>query len=128
MVLLLWPVGSTEPHGPHSPLATDPIISVGDVPRRRASLADDPEVQVLILPDAHYGVTRFTAGLPGQSTSRRRRCSGLIVDDISSRSPRQGFPHVLLVNNHFEPAHVKTLHRSHGRLEERPATSSASSI
>ena len=23
--VLLWPVGSTEPHGPHSPLATDPI-------------------------------------------------------------------------------------------------------
>ena len=27
--VLLWPVGSTEPHGPHSPLATDPIISIG---------------------------------------------------------------------------------------------------
>ena len=24
--VLLFPVGSTEPHGPHSPLATDPIV------------------------------------------------------------------------------------------------------
>ena len=27
--VLLFPVGSTEPHGPHSPLSTDPVISMG---------------------------------------------------------------------------------------------------
>ena len=63
--VLLWPVGSTEPHGPHSPLATDPIISIGIAERVARRLADDPELKVLILPTLSYAVTRYTAGFAG---------------------------------------------------------------
>ena len=55
--VLLWPVGSTEPHGPHSPLSTDPIISIGIAERVARRLADDPELAVLILPTLAYAVT-----------------------------------------------------------------------
>ena len=63
--MLLWPVGSTEPHGPHSPLSTDPIISIGICVRAARRLADDPELRVLILPTLSYGVTRYSAGFAG---------------------------------------------------------------
>lgn len=48
--VLLWPVGSTEPHGPHSPLATDLLISLGMCERAVQELADAPGLRALILP------------------------------------------------------------------------------
>jgi creatinine amidohydrolase len=116
--VLLWPVGSTEPHGPHSPLATDPIISVGTCERVARRLADDPELQVLILPTLSYAVTRYTAGFAGAIHVGEETLQAIIVDVVSSLAG-QGFPHVLLVNNHFEPEHVQTLHRSVDALEDR---------
>jgi creatinine amidohydrolase len=116
--VLLWPVGSTEPHGPHSPLATDPIISVGTCESVARRLAEDPEIQVLILPTLSYAVTRYTAGFAGAIHVSEETLQAMIVDVVSSLAG-QGFPHVLLVNNHFEPEHVQTLHRSVDALEER---------
>ena len=114
--VLLWPVGSTEPHGPHSPLATDPIISVGISERVARRLADDPELAVLILPTLSYAVTRYTAGFAGAIHVSEDSLRGMIVDACRSLAG-QGFPHVVLVNNHFEPEHVQTLHRALDELE-----------
>jgi len=116
--VLLWPVGSTEPHGPHSPLATDPIISIGICERVARDLADDPELVVLILPTLAYAVTRYTAAFPGAIHVSEETLQAMIVDVCTSLAG-QGFPHVVLVNNHFEPEHVQTLHRSIDALDER---------
>jgi creatinine amidohydrolase len=114
--VLLWPVGSTEPHGPHSPLSTDPIISIGIAERVARRLADDPEVAVLILPTLAYAVTRYTAGFAGAIHVGEDSLRSMIVDVCRSLAA-QGFPHVVLVNNHFEPEHVQTLHRALDELE-----------
>jgi creatinine amidohydrolase len=116
--VLLWPVGSTEPHGPHSPLATDPIISIGICERVARRLADDAELEVLILPTLSYAVTRYTVGFPGAVHVGEDTLRAMIVDVCSSLAA-QGFPHVVLVNNHFEPEHVQTLHRALDELDER---------
>jgi creatinine amidohydrolase len=116
--VLLWPVGSTEPHGPHSPLSTDPIISIGISERVAQRLADDPELAVLILPTLSYAVTRYSAGFAGAIHVSEDSLRGLIVDACVSLAG-QGFPHVVLVNNHFEPEHVQTLHRALDELDER---------
>src|SRR3989304_169741 len=64
--VLLFPAGgSPAPHGPPSPLATDPIISIGICERVARRLTDDPELRALILPTLSYAVTRYTAGFPG---------------------------------------------------------------
>ena len=115
--VLLWPVGSTEPHGPHSPLSTDPIISIGISERVARSLADDPELAVLILPTLSYGVTRYTAGFAGAIHVGEDTLRSMVVDVCRSLAA-QGFPHVVLVNNHFEPEHVQTLHRALDELDE----------
>ncbi len=114
--MLLWPVGSTEPHGPHSPLSTDPIISIGIAERVARRLADDPELAVLILPTLAYAVTRYTAGFAGAIHVGEDSLRSMIVDVCRSLAA-QGFPHVVLVNNHFEPEHVQTLHRALDELE-----------
>jgi creatinine amidohydrolase len=115
--VLLFPVGSTEPHGPHSPLATDPIISIGICERVAAALADDDELAALIVPTLSYAVTRYTAGFPGAVHVREETLESMIVDVCTSLA-QQGFPHVVIVNNHFEPEHVQTLHRSIDALAE----------
>jgi creatinine amidohydrolase len=115
--VLLWPVGSTEPHGPHSPLATDPIISIGIAERVALELADDPEIVVLILPTLSYAVTRYTAGFAGAIHVREETLQAMIVDVCTSLAAN-GFPHAVLVNNHFEPEHVQTLHRSIDALQD----------
>jgi creatinine amidohydrolase len=114
--VLLWPVGSTEPHGPHSPLSTDPIISIGIAERVARRLADDPELAVLILPTLAYAVTRYTAGFAGAIHVGEETLRSMVVDVCRSLAA-QGFPHVVLVNNHFEPEHVQTLHRALDELE-----------
>jgi creatinine amidohydrolase len=115
--VLLWPVGSTEPHGPHSPLATDPIISIGIAERVARRLADDPDLEVLILPTLSYAVTRYTACFAGAIHVTEETLKAIVVDVCTSLAG-QGFPHVVLVNNHFEPEHVQTLHRAIDELEE----------
>jgi creatinine amidohydrolase len=116
--VLLFPVGSTEPHGPHSPLATDPIISIGICERVARRLGEDPELRALILPTLAYAVTRYTVGFAGAIHVEEETLERMLVDVCTSLA-RQGFPHVVIVNNHFEPEHVQTIHRSLDRLEEQ---------
>jgi creatinine amidohydrolase len=116
--VLLFPVGSTEPHGPHSPLATDPLISVGMCVRAAERLADDPGIRALILPPLQYGVTRYTRAFTGAIHVGEDTLHDLMVDVLVSLVG-QGFRHNVLVNNHFEPEHVQTLHRAMDTVEER---------
>lgn len=108
--VLLLPVGAIEPHGPHAPLGTDPLISQGMCVRAAARLADDPDVHVLVLPALPYGVTRFAAGFAGGVHVGEETLHSLVVDVCASLI-EQGLPRVVIVNNHFEPAHVETLRR-----------------
>jgi creatinine amidohydrolase len=103
--VLLLPLGATEPHGPHAPLSTDTLISVG-VCRRAAERLDD--VRVLVLPPIAYGVTRYAAGFPG-AVSISEETLRALVTEICRSLAAQGFGRVVLVNNHFEPEQVRTL-------------------
>ena len=101
----LWPVGALEPHGPHAPLATDTLISVGMCERAAARLADPPAV---VLPPLPFGVTRYGAAFAGaigisESTLRA------IVRDVAAAAAAQGVRRLVIVNNHFEPEQVATL-------------------
>jgi creatinine amidohydrolase len=116
--VLLWPIGSTEPHGPHSPLATDPIISMGMCVRAARRLAGDPTLRAVILPPLPYGVTRYTAAFPGAVHVSEDTLHAMLVDVLVSLVG-QGLRHTVLVNNHFEPEHVQTVHRSIDTVLER---------
>ena len=107
--VLLFPVGSTEPHGPHSPLSTDVLLSQGTCLRAARQLADDPELAALVLPSLDYAVTRYAGTFPGAIHVGEQAFQALVLD-ICGSLIEQGFRHIAFVNNHFEPRHVQALH------------------
>ncbi|HEY3611529.1 MAG TPA: creatininase family protein [Pseudonocardiaceae bacterium] len=118
--VLLLPVGAVEPHGPHAPLGTDSLISAGMCRRAAELLADDPDVRVLILPPLPYGVTHIAAAFPGAVGVSPSTLSALVVD-LCTGLADAGLPHVVVVNNHFEPAHVSTLRDAVARVRDAVA-------
>jgi creatinine amidohydrolase len=94
----LLPLGATEPHGPHAPLATDTIISVGIC--RRAADRLLGELDVFVLPPVPYGVTRYGADFPGAVSISEATLRSMVIEICS------GFERVVLVNSHLEPEQV----------------------
>ena len=109
--VLLFPLGATEPHGPHAPLKTDTLISLGICTRAAEQLEEDPEVRALVLPPLAYGVTRYGAAFPGAVSIGEATLRALVVEICGSLSA-QGFGRIVLVNNHLEPEHVRTLRKA----------------
>jgi creatinine amidohydrolase len=97
----LLPIGATEPHGPHAPLSTDTLISVGICERAAERL--DGEVPVLVLPAMPYGVTRYGAAFPGVVSISEETLRSLVAEIAESVG------RLVLVNSHFEPEQVETL-------------------
>ncbi|UVS78353.1 creatininase family protein [Actinokineospora sp. UTMC 2448] len=110
--VLLLPLGAIEPHGPHAPLNTDLLISTGVCERVAA------RVPVRVLPPIPYGVTRMSAAFPGAVGVEEDVLHDLIVQVCASLAA-QGFPHVVIVNNHFEPGQVAAVRRAVRTLAER---------
>jgi creatinine amidohydrolase len=104
--VVLLPLGATEPHGPHAPLSTDTLISMGVCERAAARL--EGELPVLVLPPLAYGVTRYAAAFPG-AVSIGEETLRALVTDVRSSLAAHGFSRLVLVNNHLEPEHVRTL-------------------
>jgi creatinine amidohydrolase len=101
----LWPVGTLEPHGPHAPLSTDTLISVGMCERAAARLADPPAV---VLPPLPFGVTRYGAAFAGAVGISETTLRAVVLD-VAATLREQGFRRLVIVNNHFEPEQVATL-------------------
>jgi creatinine amidohydrolase len=109
--VLLLPVGAVEPHGPHAPLGTDSIISTAICERAAAALSEDRAVRALVLPEIAFGVTRYSAAFTGAITISESTLHAMVVEVCASLQA-QGFRHQVIVNSHFEPAHVATLRRA----------------
>lgn len=107
-LVVLVPVGSVEPHGPHMALATDTVISAAACARACALLEADGDVLARIAPPVPYGVTECAArfagavSVPGAVLSPFLRA---VVDGYLGG----GADHVCLVNNHLEPAQDKAV-------------------
>jgi creatinine amidohydrolase len=112
--VLLLPVGAVEPHGPHAPLDTDSIISTSLCDRVASAFATDLAIRVLVMPAIRYGVTRYAAAFAGAVSISDATLEGLVTD-VCTSVRAQGFPHVIIVNSHFEPEHVHALRRAADR-------------
>jgi creatinine amidohydrolase len=99
----LWPVGAVEPHGPHAPLGTDTLISVGICARAARRLGD-----AVVLPPLPFGVTRYGAAFPGAVGISEATLRAVVLD-VAAALEAQGFRRLAIVNNHFEPEQVATL-------------------
>ncbi len=101
-VVVLLPVGSVEPHGPHLPLATDTVISQAAC-ARAAELMAKEGIRCVIAPPVPYGVTNCAHGFAGAITVGADSLT-TFLGSIVSGFLEGGFVHVCLVNNHLEPA------------------------
>jgi creatinine amidohydrolase len=99
----LWPVGAIEPHGPHAPLGTDTLISVGMCERAAARLDN-----AVVLPALPFGVTRYGAAFAGAIGISEATLHAVVLD-VAASIEQQGFRRLVIVNNHFEPEQVATL-------------------
>ena len=105
--VLILPVGSTEPHGPHLPLATDVIISEG-MALRAARMLRERALASLVLPPIFYSVTDFAAGFAGAVSIGFDTARAVLVDVVTSLAG-QGFCRFCVANSHLEPAHVDSI-------------------
>ena len=111
--VLIWPVGSTEPHGPHLPLATDSILSTENAKRAVKALRAEG-IEAVEAPLLPYGVTDFAEGFAGAISIPEETLVTFLVAAVSAHLD-QGFKHVCLVNHHLESGQLAALEkcRSH---------------
>ena len=112
--VVLLPVGSTEPHGPHLPLATDAILSERACERAAETLRT-MGFSAVVAPALSYGVTRYAAGFAG-AISLSPETTERLVEELCVAYLSAGFARVCVVNNHLEPAHIEALTRAVARV------------
>ncbi len=105
----LLPVGATEAHGPHLPLATDTVIAQALAARGAAKLKESG-VACLILPPVVFTVAEFGADFAGTLSITPETSVALLRDVCVSAGKR--FRAVALVNIHLEPKHVECVKKA----------------
>lgn len=114
---VLFPLGSTEPHGPHLPLATDAILAAENATRAATALRA-AGVFALVAPTLPYGVTDFAEGFTGATTVPQDALVALVVSAASAWLA-DGAGHVCLINHHLEPGQLGAVQQAKAALTER---------
>jgi creatinine amidohydrolase len=114
---MILPVGSTEAHGPHLPLATDVIISE-EMARRAAAQLQAHGIHAFVLPAMAYSVTDFSSDFAG-TVSIRQATATALIRDICSSLYRQGARLVVIANSHLEPAHVASINEAIEQVKQQ---------
>ena len=100
-LVVLLPIGSVEPHGPHLSLLTDTIISEASAQRAAARL-NAAHITAVIAPAIPYGVTDCAAGFAG-AVSIPKAALVTYTWAVIEGFLDNGVDHVCVVNNHLEP-------------------------
>jgi creatinine amidohydrolase len=119
-LVVLVPVGSVEPHGPHLSLLTDVEISEGACAEAAARLEAGGR-PTRIAPALAYGVTDCAAGFAGAvgvPAAALTAYARAVVEGFLAA----GAAHVCLVNNHLEPAHDAAIRAAIAGLDPRRAS------
>lgn len=91
--VLLLPLGSTEQHGPHLPLATDTVVAT-----RLAALVHRQLPEIGLAPAIPYGASGEHAHFPGTLSIGTEALFLLLVEFV--RHAAGDWRHVLVVNGH----------------------------
>ena len=115
-VVALLPVGATEAHGPHLPLATDVIIAEAMCDAAAPGLAAAGH-EPWILPPLAYTAAPFAAAFPGTVSIRPETLTAL-VEDLGRALAAHGVGTLALANAHLDPAHIASLRAAVSTLEQ----------
>lgn len=91
--VVLFPIGSTENHGPHAPLGLDTLVA--------ASLCEDAARRsgVVCTPPLWFGDSTHHMAFPG-TLSLRTETLAAVVADVCRSLAHHGFRRIVLVNGH----------------------------
>jgi len=92
---VIVPIGSTEQHGPHGPLATDALIPT-EVARRVA-----PRVGAAVAPTVSYSLSYPHTGFTGVVQVRVPTFMAL-VEDLCASLASIGFRRLIFLNGHYD--------------------------
>jgi creatinine amidohydrolase len=111
------PIGATEAHGPHLPLATDVLLSEELARRVQRALCASGRASV-IAPSLSYAVTEFAGEFAGTVSLDPATATAQLVG-VGAGLFRSGLIRLCLVNSHLEAAHVTTLRTACAELLAR---------
>lgn len=114
--ILILPVASVEPHGPHLPLDTDAIIAEGMAERAAMKLRSSGS-EAYVLPSLPYAVTEFARGFGGAVSISAATASAVMKECCLALIAR-GFRRIAIANAHLEPAHLASIREAVASVEE----------
>jgi creatinine amidohydrolase len=109
---LLLPIGTTEEHGPHLPLASDTIQA------EYVCRAVAREVDGVVAPSIGYGVCRTTRNFPGTISLSSRTFEALVGEILAGYTER-GARRMAVISGHAGGAHMEALRQAALPLVER---------
>lgn len=118
-VVVLVPVGSVEPHGPHLMLPADTAISEATAMRAVHDLKE--RTAPLVAPAIPYGVTEYARAFKGAVSVPAAALTAYARAVVESLLA-QGVAHVCLVNNHLEPEHDTAVRAAVAGLDPKRAS------
>ncbi len=116
-VVILLPVGSVEPHGPHLSLQTDTLISICAAEAAIEKLASEG-IKALIAPAIPYGVTNCAAQFKGAITVESEALTSFVAS-VMKGFIANGFSHCCVINNHLEPGQDQAIRAAVAILNEQ---------
>ncbi len=103
----ILPIGATEAHGPHLPLATDVIIAEA-MALHGAQLLEAKGYQAVLLPPLAYTAAAYAEGFAG-TVSLRPETETALITDIGLALHRHGIRWLLCANAHLDPTHIAAI-------------------
>jgi creatinine amidohydrolase len=107
--IALLPVGTTEAHGPHLPVATDTLLAV-ETARRTAAKLKQRGLAALIAPPVTFSVSQLGAAFPGTVALPPDTAVALVRDVCVALA--KSFRAVALVSVNQEPANLDSLKKA----------------
>lgn len=109
------PVGATEAHGPHLPMATDVIISEAFAACACDTLDKSGKCHAFMLPALSYTPADYAGEFAG-TISMRWETLAATLDDIAASLKRHSFACLAIANSHFDPGNVNVLRQAAERI------------
>jgi len=106
-IIVLFPFGSFEQHGPHLPLGTD-VYMPSELLRRVRTILATKGVSSVIMPPFYWGVNQVSGLFPGSFVVRPEIMIELMVDLIKSLK-KDSFSTLFCVSGHGDALHNRTI-------------------
>lgn len=116
-LVMLLPIGSTDPHGPHCPLSTDAVIATESCLRAAQKLhavGYDAYVLPTISYDFTWAARKFLGTIRISPETDRQ-----LITDILLCLVEQGLSKICVFNAQYEPGHISNIYAAIKKVHEK---------